>query len=269
MSDRPQATPEVFDRRAEAWDAWQETPWGRLRYRLVAHTVDRAVRRLSATCRVLDAGGADGADSLRLAQRGHHVTIVDHAPALLARARARARAAGVDHLVRTVCAGVDEVPELRRTGEVGFDLVLCHNVLHYLPDTPAAVAGLATAVRPGGLISVLAPNPAMDLLAIAVRRSSPAEAFGLLDAEALFSETFEHDMLRLEAEDVAAALEKSGCTVTDRFGIRCATDLIANDELKHTPAFFADLERLELALCDREPYLRMARFWQLLATRVK
>lgn len=39
------------------------------------------------------------------------------------------------------------------------------------------------------------------------------------------------------------------------------------DARKHDPAFHADLERLELALCDREPYVRTARMWQVVARR--
>jgi hypothetical protein len=30
----------------------------------------------------------------------------------------------------------------------------------------------------------------------------------------------------------------------------------------------AELEALELALCDREPFLRVAQFWQVVARRV-
>lgn len=52
-----------------------------------------------------------------------------------------------------------------------------------------------------------------------------------------------------------------------RFGIRCVTDYIADDARKHDPDFYADLEQLELALCDREPFLRTARMWQLIGRR--
>ena len=37
---------------------------------------------------------------------------------------------------------------------------------------------------------------------------------------------------------------------------------------KADPAFFADLLRLELAVCDREPYLRMGMFWQVVARKI-
>ena len=56
--------------------------------------------------------------------------------------------------------------------------------------------------------------------------------------------------------------------LTDRttYGIQCVTHLVPNRR-KDEPAFFAELEALELALCDREPYLRVARFWQLVSRR--
>jgi S-adenosylmethionine-dependent methyltransferase len=259
------ARAEVFERRTEAWVVWQTTPWGRLRYRLVARTLGTALERLGAPCRVLDAGGGDGADSLLLAGQGHDVTILDHAGALLA--RAAAAAAGLAGRVRTVRADLDEPTSLDLVGTAGFDLVLCHNVLHYLADVPATVDRLVRMVRPGGVLSLLAPNPAMDVLAMAIRRTSPADALALLDAGTVRSETFDRDMRRLDASSVEPALISSGCWVSHRFGIRCVIDLIADDELKSDPTFFADLERLELELCDREPYRQTARFWQVLAVR--
>jgi len=256
----------VFDEHAGAWAAWQETPWARLRYRLVARTLAGALDRLGGggqgrACRVLDVGGGDGADSLPLAEQGHEVTILDYAEGLLARAGERAAAGGLT--VRTIHADLAAAPP------DGFDLVLCHNMLHYLPDAdlPDAVRRLVAAARPGGMLSVLAPNPAMDVFATAVRRTDPAGAAALLDAPTIRSETFDHEMGRLDAGTVEALLVADGCTVERRYGIRCVTDLIADDDLKHDPAFFADLERLEFALCDLEPYRRMARFWQLVVTR--
>ena len=44
-------------------------------------------------------------------------------------------------------------------------------------------------------------------------------------------------------------------------------DYIVDDERKDDPAFFAELERLELAMADRMPYLLTARFFHLVARR--
>ena len=40
---------------------------------------------------------------------------------------------------------------------------------------------------------------------------------------------------------------------------------MTDDARKHEPEFFEALRRLELALCDKEPYWRMGAFWQLVA----
>ena len=74
-------------------------------------------------------------------------------------------------------------------------------------------------------------------------------------------------MQRLEAAEVEQALTDAGCAVEHRFGIRCAMDLISDDDRKSDPAFYAQLLDLELQLCGREPYWRTARFWQLTARR--
>ncbi|HEV2887539.1 MAG TPA: methyltransferase domain-containing protein [Jatrophihabitans sp.] len=270
MSGSGNARPQTFDQHATSWREWQASPWGRLRYRLAAHTLDRVLQPLGSGCQVLDVGGGDGADSVRLAEQGHLVTILDHSEPLLARAAAAAAEAGVTGRVRTVLGDVGRLAEpgfLGAAGQPGFDLVLCHNVLHYLSGGGDIVRCLVGTVRIGGLLSLMAPNPAMDVLAAAVRDLDPVAALAVLDAPTVRSVTFEHDMRRLDPRDVEDLLAMCGCRVSDRFGIRCVMDLIADNEKKAAPGFFADLERLELALCDREPYWRTARFWQLVATR--
>jgi hypothetical protein len=45
------AGPKVFDEHLDAWRAWQRTPWGRIRYRVVAETLARTcagLRRVPA-----------------------------------------------------------------------------------------------------------------------------------------------------------------------------------------------------------------------------
>lgn len=268
---RASAWLEPEKRHVDAWADWQDAPWGRLRYRLVRHTLSDALRGMGPRCRVLDVGGGDGGDSVPLAAQGHDVTILDKSEALLARAteRTRGRLAGRLRVVRAdldELAGREPLTALSDVGS-GYDVVLCHNVLQYRADVAGTVDTLVRVVRPGGVLSLLSPNPAMDVLAMAVRRCNPAEATALLDAETVRSVTFEQDMSRVAAADVVPVLAASGCDVIRRFGIRCVTDLIADDERKRDPAFFAELERLELALCEREPFVHVARYWQLLAVK--
>ncbi len=256
----------VFDGRAGAWASWQTSPWGRLRYAVVRETTARALSALPGPLRVIDVGGGDGADSLPLAGDGHDVTVLDVAPELLAQAQEAAASRGV--AVRVVRADLDDlVPGAGDLSLGTFDVVLCHNVLQYRADVPATVRFLASLARPGGVVSVMAPNPAMDVLSAAVRRLDPVRARAVLDSPTVHGETFDHPMRRLEADEVEGPLAAAGCTVEHRFGIRCLMDLIADDERKSEPDFYARLLELELLLCEREPYRRTARFWQLTARR--
>ena len=255
---------DVFNARIAAWQAWQEAPWGRLRYRVVHEVLRRTLAALgSGPLRVLDVGGGDGGDAVPLALAGHRVTIVDYSEPLLREARERTAEHGVDTL-RTICADLDELPRL---GLGGFDLVLCHSVLHYREDTAATLALLTPHVAPGGALSVLAPNPVADVLRAAIRSEDPRAAVDLLSAEHFTTETFRHEVRRVSAEEAQAALLALGLGEIRRFGIRAVTDYIVNEQLKYDPEFYAELERLELALHDREPYLRTARIWQLVARR--
>jgi S-adenosylmethionine-dependent methyltransferase len=231
---------------------------------VVRETTARAIAELPGRLRIIDVGGGDGADSLPMAEDGHDVTVLDVAPELLAQAERAAEIRGVADRVRVVHADLDDLgggDEALGT----FDVVICHNVLHYRADVPATARCLAGLTRPGGVLSVMAPNPAMDVLSAAVRRQDPVRALAVLDAPTVHGETFDHPMRRLEASEVEQALAGAGCTVEHRFGIRCVMDLIADDERKSEPAFYGQLLDLELRLCEREPYWRTARFWQLTA----
>lgn len=261
MSD---AAAGVFDEHVDAWRAWQRTPWGRLRYRVVAETLARTCAGLGPEpLRILDVGGGDGGDCLPLARAGHAVTLVDISRPLLDLAEEAAAADVMAGQLATVHAGVDDLRDLALGT---FDLVVCHNVVQYRADLAATVEQLARCVAPSGALSLMAPNPAADVMAAAVVREDPAAALGLVDAPSLRTETFEHEVRRVPPEAALEALGAAGLDEVRRYGVQCLIHLVPNRR-KEEPAFYADLEALELALCDREPFLEVARFWQLVARR--
>lgn len=256
---------ELFSNQIDSWRAWQHAPWGRIRYRVVAETLRRTCAALgSSKLRVVDVGGGDGADALGLAEAGHDVTVVDYSEPLLAAAEAAAEDRGLRGRVQTVRG---EVTDVARLGLGSFDLVLCHNVIQYLPDTRAVIDSLVGITRPNGALSVIAANPSSDVLTAVVRREDLAEAERMLTAASAIAHTFGHDVRRISYDEVATALAERGFTVHTRYGVRTITDYVPHDDRKREPAFYDQLERLELQLCDREPYLRIARFWQLIARR--
>lgn len=261
---------DVFEGRLAQWRAWCEAPWGRLRFAVVRETLRRQVEALEAdlheprALRVLDVGGGDGRDALALAQTGHHVTILDPAPSWLAEARRRAGSAGVGERLTTVEGSIDDLSGVGG----GFDLVLCHFVLHYRPaETGAAdVRRLARAARPGGRVSVMAPNPAARVIGRLVREG-PEAALDELGRDDMESATFATTARAVARDEVEAQLVAAGLEVVGRYAARVANDYVADDGLKADPDFYAVLERLELALCDREPFISLGALWQLVAAR--
>ncbi len=251
--------------KGDAWAAWQATPWGRIRYSVITETLRRTLSTLGKPeLRILDVGGADGADSIPLASQGHEVTVLDRSASMLARAFQRAASSRVSPAVRLVQGDLGDLPTL---GLGTYDLVLCHNVLQYQSDPAHAIAAIAPNVRSSGLVSLMCPNPAGDVLGAAIRLEDPARAAALLDAPTLESRTFATSVLSVEASNAVDLLERGGFEVIATYGILAVTTYIANDARKHESDFYRDLEALELALCDREPYVRTARFWQLVARK--
>ncbi|MEJ3651724.1 methyltransferase domain-containing protein [Actinomycetes bacterium KLBMP 9759] len=210
--------------------------------------------------RVLDLGGGDGLDSLGLAVAGHDVTIVDRDADMLVAARERAEAAGAP--VTHVQADVAALPHLSP-----FDVVLCHNVIPYVSDVPGTLRVAVDLLRAGGLLSVMSLNRHATPLVAAIREVDPVAALAALDSAQSHTATFDTTITLHAAEEVGATLTELGCTVDGHYGIRSFCDYITDDERKRDPAFFAHLERLELAVTDREPFKHVARMFQLIARR--
>ena len=250
---------DVFAERLAAWQEYCATPWARIRYAVVEETLRREAKAIGGRLRVLDIGGGDARDALPLALAGHDVTVMDPAASWLAEAERRATEAGVT--ITTHEGGIDDLPE---SGD--YDLVLCHFVLHYRAAGAGDIARLARLVRPGGRLSVMCPNPVAMVLSTLVR-SGPEAALEQLKADSIRSVTFDHDARKVTADEVAAEMGAAGLDVVARYATRIANDLLTDNDAKADPVFFERLLELELALCDREPYVRIGGLWQLVASK--
>ncbi|MFF0435328.1 methyltransferase domain-containing protein [Streptomyces sp. NPDC004327] len=255
-----------FDEGVAAWQDWQEAPWGRLRYAVAeADLAPHLAESGDGPLRVLDLGGGDGGDALRLAALGHHVTVVDYAPAMLAVAARRAAEAGVAGLVTCVEAEVGALPAELADGR--FDVVLCHGLLPYASDEAATLGVALGALRDGGLVSVIAMNRHSEPLRSAVRTMDPDAVLRALDAPTVHTEMFDAELRLHTAEELSATLRALGCADVHHYGIRVFCDYIPDDTVKFDPAYYARLERLEIATAGRAPYKHTARLLHLVARR--
>jgi S-adenosylmethionine-dependent methyltransferase len=229
-------------------DLFRQRPLERLRFTVTEANLLRHVD--PGPQRVLDVAGGNGVEAVRLAALGHEVTVLDPAGAMLRSAIETADALDVADRLHVVQAGALDAPEVFAGHE--FDVVLCHNLLHFLDEPHEVLGAVIAPLRAGGLLSVLGPNADFEPVHAAVRALDPGEAVRALSREASVGE-------------LVAVLAELGVEEVVRYGVRCVSDLLPS--VDDDPAFLEQLERLELAMADRMPQLLTARFFHLVARR--
>ncbi len=208
--------------------------------------------------RVVDLGGGDAALAVRLAMAGHE----DIDPQMIALGEQRlARCPGaIRDRVRLICA--DGATMAADQAEVA-DLVCCHSVLMYEDDPAPLVRTAVTLCKPGGLVSIVAINPA----AAAMRSGLAgrwAEARVALetgsDAHGPYAASRNH-----ARETVEAMLTKAGAGIVEWSGIGIFTD-------HHTGPILADdsedVLRAEWLAGRLDPYRQVARCYHLIARKL-
>ena len=197
---------EVRQGRAEQaarYFATQAANWDELRARHVPEArVEAAISQAVGPTRIqtlLDLGTGTGRMLELLGPLAARAVGVDQSPQMLALARARIERAGLRHV------------QLRQ-GDIyaapvepdGYDLVVMHQVLHYLDDPLRAIREAARALRAGGrlLIVDFAPHEEETLRAVHAHRRlgfAPEEIAGFLSAAGL--DLIAKDELAPEARD--------------------------------------------------------------------
>ncbi len=102
----------------------------------------------------LDAGCGDGAQSIRLAERGYPVVALDFSEYVLDRARENVTAHGLEHRVRFEHGSLLGLP----FADGAFRFVLCWSVLMHIPEVEKAIAELARVVEENGFLVVSEDN---------------------------------------------------------------------------------------------------------------
>jgi S-adenosylmethionine-dependent methyltransferase len=199
---------------------------------------------------VVDAGGGTGGFAVPLASQGHTVTVVDPSPDSLAAAQRRAAEAGVP--LRAVQGDVADLAAV--AGEKNADLVLCHSVLEYVDSPPAAMAAIASVLRPGGAVSVLVASAVGAVIhrALAGRFDDARRLLAGIGAgsgpAAEGSGPAPTRTRRFTLAGVTGLIEEAGLRPEGALGIRVFTDLVPRVVADADPGAAEALQALEQAV---------------------
>jgi ubiquinone/menaquinone biosynthesis C-methylase UbiE len=144
------------DREAARYDArYRDIPYWRLYNELTWRTIESCLPSRPGAA-VLDAGGGTGLWTVKLAERGYKVTLVDISAGMLEVAKQKVADKGLSSLVdirkMDVCQ-MDELPDDR------YALVIAEgDVLSYCADPDKAVAGFQRVARSGAYVLASVDN---------------------------------------------------------------------------------------------------------------
>jgi SAM-dependent methyltransferase len=242
-----------------------------VRQELVSRQLDRHLP--AGPLRVLDVGAGQGTQALRLARRGHAVTAVE--PDARMRESFEGAAATLPPAQRRhltlLATDVGGLPDVTRAA--AYDVVLCHGVLMYLPESTAAIATLARLVAPGGVVSVVTRNG--DALAWRpAARHDWAAAVAMLDEvqraaaegrDARYRNEIGVDARADTLDSLVGACAAAGLDVEAWYGIRIATDDVPVDAPVPDRRELSSLFDVEERLGSTDPYRRLGTLLHVIA----
>lgn len=213
---------------------------------------------------VVDVGGGSGTRSVPLAVQGCRVTVIDPSIDALATLRRRAEDAGVAGRVRGIQGDTDA---LRSAVEDGCaDLVLCHHVIETVDDPAAAVAAMAQALAPGGVLSLLVAGRHAAVLALGIAGRFDEALRTATGDDGRFGTT-DPLLHRFDVESATALLTDAGLVVQDVRGVGVVSGLVPGAVVQAQPDGVGALARLEAALAAAPPLRDIAADLHLLARR--
>ncbi|MEW2271164.1 class I SAM-dependent methyltransferase [Streptomyces griseofuscus] len=223
-----------------------------LRTAVVSDVLQDALdRRVKATGRdaldVLDTGGGSGNFAVPLARAGHRVTVVDPSPNALFALERRAAEAGVADRVKGVQGDAHGLFDVVERG--GYDAVLCHGVLEYVDDPAEGMRNAVAALRPEGVLSVLAAGLGGAVLARALAGHFTDARQALQDPDGRWGPG-DPMPRRFTAEQLTALVEDAGLRVGAVHGVRVFADLVPGVLVDTEPAALDALLRLEAAAAE-------------------
>ena len=202
-----------------------------------------------AELRVLDIGGGTGGFAVRVAELGHHVTVVEPSPDALAILDRRSHESAVADRITGIQGDLATVSE--QVDGASIDVVLCHGVLEVVDDPVAAMGAITAVLRPDGALSLLVSQRHAAVVARAMA--------GQFDqAQELLRGEDGGTPHRFTAEETRGLLTGAGFTDLTLHAVRVFSDLVPSSLVDLEPGAADALLALEHEVADRPEYLTLA-----------
>ncbi len=257
----------LFDRNVAHWVEYANSPKGRLRHELAWSNLQRHLGSAGPIGMALDAGCGLGDMGIQLLGTAREVVLFDFSSGMLEEAKRRILAGKADAQgrFRLVRGRLEDLEAFLPPGS--FNLILCHNILEYVDNPEAILAGLTRRLAPHGVLSLIAANRFNEPLKTALLGLDLEGA-----RQALFKNEFTADLFdsapkrAFSLEELEKMAFSSGLSIKGRYGIRIFTDFLPQESLKD-PEKFRLLLELEKEATALNPYLYIARYLQLICQK--
>ncbi len=227
-----------------------EQPWGRMFYDMLYKQLDlQENKRLN----ILDFGAGFCVTANHYA-KSHNVTAVEPSHDML-----NLRIKENDF---TLINGGIEV--LKNISDNSFDLVICHNVLEYVPDRAIILGELTRVLKQNGKLSIVKHNLAGRILAYAVFADNPESALELLNKNSDNEGNMFGSRNTYSNEDLISYCSSLGLKADEIYGIRAFFALSSNDDIKYSDEWYNNMLELEMKICNKDKYKSIAFFNHLI-----
>ena len=256
----------AFESGVPRWKEEQQTLRVRLHRSLSQAFLMRHIPDLDGL-RVLDAGGGNGHASLPIAQSGGIVDVVDRSMAMLHDLKTTAEASGMQDRITAHERDIRSIGELFEANT--FDLLICHNVIHYSPAWEELLISMITPLKVGGVLSLIVRNWYAEPYRIDVDTHTAERLPTLLERTRGPSRVFDADVLFFTSVFLTEWLQKQGFALLGDYGLLCRPgEIPAAEGPGGEQLLLTKLHALESAMGERAPYRHTARYLQIIARKL-
>ena len=159
---------------------------------------------------------------------------------------------------------IGSTEELLKLEDESFDIIICHNVLEYVPDKEDIINELARVLKKNGKISIVKHNRAGRVMQMVVLLNDFDHAHSLLDGEN--GTTANYGAIKYyEDSEIEKCCPR--LTITKTLGMRTFWDLQQNQECHKDLEWQDKILEIEMRVSDMDEYKEIAFFHHLIVEK--